>query len=92
MKKYIAEMIGTMVLVLMGCGSAVIAGGAAEAVGTGVGTIGVAMAFAVEPQVAEVAFQHQRLHAGLFLQALRHAEARVGVVVAGLGVVEDRAG
>ena len=45
MKKYIAEMIGTMVLVLMGCGSAVIAGGAAEAVGTGVGTIGVAMAF-----------------------------------------------
>lgn len=45
MKKYIAEMIGTMVLVLMGCGSAVIAGGAAEAVETGVGTIGVAMAF-----------------------------------------------
>ncbi len=29
MKKYIAEMIGTMVLVLMGCGSAVIAGGVA---------------------------------------------------------------
>jgi len=26
MKKYIAEMIGTMVLVLMGCGSAVFAG------------------------------------------------------------------
>lgn len=26
MKKYLAEMIGTMVLVLMGCGSAVIAG------------------------------------------------------------------
>ena len=26
MKKYVAEMIGTMVLVLMGCGSAVIAG------------------------------------------------------------------
>jgi len=45
MKKYIAEMIGTMVLVLMGCGSAVIAGSAAAAVGTGVGTLGVAMAF-----------------------------------------------
>ena len=45
MKKYIAEMIGTMVLVLMGCGSAVIAGGAAEAVGSGVGTLGVAIAF-----------------------------------------------
>jgi Glycerol uptake facilitator and related permeases (Major Intrinsic Protein Family) len=38
-------MIGTMVLVLMGCGSAVIAGSAAGAVGTGVGTFGVAMAF-----------------------------------------------
>lgn len=30
MKKYLAEMIGTMVLVLMGCGSAVFAGSAAE--------------------------------------------------------------
>mgnify|MGYP002284493690 CR=1 FL=1 len=29
MKKYLAEMIGTMVLVLMGCGSAVFAGRAA---------------------------------------------------------------
>ena len=29
MKKYIAEMVGTMVLVLMGCGSAVFAGSAA---------------------------------------------------------------
>ena len=45
MKKYIAEMIGTMVLVLMGCGSAVFAGSAAVAVGTGVGTLGVAFAF-----------------------------------------------
>ncbi|BEG97964.1 MIP family channel protein [Bacteroides sedimenti] len=45
MKKYFAEMVGTMVLVLMGCGSAVIAGGAAGAVGTGVGTLGVALAF-----------------------------------------------
>ncbi|MDH6344256.1 aquaporin Z [Parabacteroides sp. PFB2-12] len=45
MKKYIAEMIGTMVLVLMGCGSAVFAGNAAGAVGAGVGTLGVALAF-----------------------------------------------
>ena len=45
MKKYIAEMIGTMVLVLMGCGSAIFAGDAAGAVSTGVGTLGVAMAF-----------------------------------------------
>lgn len=45
MKKYISEMIGTMILVLMGCGSAVFAGNAAGAVGAGVGTLGVAMAF-----------------------------------------------
>ena len=45
MKKYLAEMVGTMVLVLMGCGSAVMAGGAAAACGAGVGTIGVALAF-----------------------------------------------
>jgi aquaporin Z len=38
MKKYLAELIGTAVLVLMGCGSAVIAGGA-------VGTLGIAFAF-----------------------------------------------
>ncbi len=45
MKKYIAEMVGTMVLVLMGCGSAVFAGSIAGTVGAGVGTIDVALAF-----------------------------------------------
>jgi len=45
MKKYVAELIGTMVLVLLGCGSAVFAGSAAGAVATGVGTLGVAFAF-----------------------------------------------
>jgi len=45
MKKYLAEMIGTMVLVLMGCGSAVFAGSVAGTVGAGVGTLGVALAF-----------------------------------------------
>lgn len=45
MKKYIAEMVGTMVLVLMGCGSAVFAGNVAGTVGAGVGTLGVALAF-----------------------------------------------
>lgn len=45
MRKYLAEMIGTMVLVLMGCGSAVFAGNAADTVGAGVGTLGVALAF-----------------------------------------------
>lgn len=45
MKKYLAEMIGTMVLVLMGCGSAIFTGDVAGPVSTGVGTLGVAMAF-----------------------------------------------
>ena len=45
MKKYLAEMIGTMVLVIMGCGNAVFAGSIAGTVGAGVGTLGVALAF-----------------------------------------------
>jgi len=45
MKKYLAELIGTMVLVLLGCGSAVFSGSIAGVVGTGVGTLGVALAF-----------------------------------------------
>lgn len=45
MKKYIAELLGTMVLVLLGCGSAVFAGDAANAVGSGTGTLGVALSF-----------------------------------------------
>lgn len=45
MKKYLAEMIGTMVLVLMGCGSAIFAGSIPVGVGSGVGTLGVAFAF-----------------------------------------------
>lgn len=43
MKKYLAEMIGTMVLVLMGCGAAVFAGTAQPF--ASVGTLGVAFAF-----------------------------------------------
>lgn len=45
MKKYFAELIGTMVLVLLGCGAAVFSGNIAGAVGMGVGTLGVAFAF-----------------------------------------------
>jgi len=40
LKKYIAEVVGTMVLVFMGCGSAVVLGAA-----TGVGHLAVALAF-----------------------------------------------
>ena len=43
MKKYLAEMIGTMVLVLMGCGAAVFAG--ADQPFFTIGTLGVAFAF-----------------------------------------------
>lgn len=43
MKKYLSEMIGTMVLVLMGCGSAVFAGTVQPF--ASVGTLGVAFAF-----------------------------------------------
>jgi aquaporin Z len=43
-KKYIAELIGTMVLVLMGCGSAVIAGSNLAGLG-GNGTVGISLAF-----------------------------------------------
>lgn len=43
MKKYLAELIGTMVLVLMGCGAAVFAG--APQAFSSVGTLGVAFAF-----------------------------------------------
>lgn len=45
MKKYLAELVGTMVLVLLGCGSAVFSGGLAATVGAGTGTLGVALAF-----------------------------------------------
>ncbi|MDR3235332.1 MAG: MIP family channel protein [Prevotellaceae bacterium] len=43
MKKYFAELIGTMVLVLMGCGSAVFAGAPQGFIS--IGTLGVAFAF-----------------------------------------------
>jgi len=43
MKKYLAEFLGTMVLVLMGCGSAVFAG--TDQPFAAVGTLGVALAF-----------------------------------------------
>ena len=49
MKKYVAEMIGTMVLVLMGCGSAVIAGAEIDYLGIAFafGLSVVAMAYAI---------------------------------------------
>lgn len=45
MKKYLAEMLGTFVLTLMGCGSAVFAGIGIGTTGFGISTLGVAFAF-----------------------------------------------
>ncbi len=45
MKKYLAELIGTFVLTLMGCGAAVFAGIGLGTTGYGISTLGVAFAF-----------------------------------------------
>ncbi|MDE6556617.1 MAG: aquaporin [Duncaniella sp.] len=45
MKKYLAECIGTFVLTLMGCGSAIFAGIGIGTTGYGISTLGVAFAF-----------------------------------------------
>ena len=47
MKKYVAELIGTMVLVLAGCGSAVMVGLAASYLGYNLGYIGIALVFGI---------------------------------------------
>lgn len=53
--KLIAEFIGTMVLVLMGCGSAVIAGASGE---TGVGMLGISFAFGLSVVAMAYAIGH----------------------------------
>ena len=45
-RKFVAEMLGTMVLVFIGCGSAVIAGGLDVPLG-GVGLVGISLAFGI---------------------------------------------
>jgi aquaporin Z len=45
MKKYLAELIGTMCLVLFGCGAAVISGVNVEHVPAGLGLLGISLAF-----------------------------------------------
>ena len=49
MKRYIAELIGTMVLVLFGCGSAAIAGSV-------LGTVGIALAFGLTVMICIYVF------------------------------------
>ncbi|ANH81509.1 aquaporin [Niabella ginsenosidivorans] len=53
--KFFAEMLGTMVLVLMGCGSAVIAGADGT---TGVGLLGIAFAFGLSVVAMAYAIGH----------------------------------
>ena len=53
--KYVAEFLGTMILVLMGCGSAVIAGGNGT---TGVGLLGIAFAFGLSVVAMAYAIGH----------------------------------
>jgi aquaporin Z len=45
MKKYLAELIGTMALVLFGCGAAVISGGNVDGGPAGLGLLGISLAF-----------------------------------------------
>ena len=45
MKKYLAELIGTMSLVLLGCGAAVISGGNIDGGPAGLGLLGISLAF-----------------------------------------------
>jgi aquaporin Z len=45
MKKYVAELIGTMCLVLFGCGAAVISGGNVDGGPAGLGLLGISLAF-----------------------------------------------
>ncbi|MBP6024141.1 aquaporin Z [Ferruginibacter sp.] len=45
MKKYLAELIGTMSLVLFGCGAAVISGGNVDGGTAGLGLLGISLAF-----------------------------------------------
>ncbi len=53
--KFVAEMLGTMILVLMGCGSAVIAGADGT---TGVGLLGIAFAFGLSVVAMAYAIGH----------------------------------
>ena len=53
--KYVAEFIGTLTLVLMGCGSAVIAGGNGT---TGVGLLGISFAFGLSVVAMAYAIGH----------------------------------
>ena len=58
--KFIAEMVGTMVLVLMGCGAAVLNGGATSVAAV----LTIAFAFGLSVVAMAYTIGHQRLWAG----------------------------
>lgn len=60
MKKYVCEFIGTFILVLLGCGSATLAG--AEFAGTTLGTLGVSFAFGLA--IVAIAYSVGRVSGG----------------------------
>jgi aquaporin Z len=55
MNKYVAEFLGTLVLVLLGCGSAVLAGGNGT---TGIGLLGISFAFGLSVVAMAYAIGH----------------------------------
>ncbi len=58
-KKYVAEAFGTAVLVLFGCGTAVVCGGAAGGIGSGfLGVLAIALAFGLSIVCAAYAIGH----------------------------------
>lgn len=89
MKKYVAELIGTMVLVLLGCGSAIFAGDPAQAVGSGTGTLGVAFAFglsviAMAYTIGNISGCHinPAITFGMFLSGRMNAKDATGYIIA----------
>lgn len=51
MKKYVAELIGTFALVLFGCGAAVVSGATPELGVSGIGLLGISLAFGITVMV-----------------------------------------
>ena len=83
--KFVAELFGTMVLVLMGCGSAVIAGADGT---TGVGLIGIAFAFGLSVVAMAYAIGHiSGCHINPAISIAMVAAGRMKMKEAGIYVV-----
>ena len=88
--KMVAEMLGTMVLVLMGCGAAVIAGADGT---TGVGLLGIAFAFGLSVVAMAYAIGHiSGCHINPAISVAMFAAGRMKAKEAGMYVVSQIAG